>query len=289
MKIIISIIFIPLICFTKKNNQLPFECIDFYVPEKIQWKPVYDDVIFSVHPIFISDTNSSWAIIFPDSITLINDTIHVNQEAGFPNLCYIIGKLYDDETYVLPASNKVFITYSNNTTLNGVVYQKSTYPIKMVAGAIGKINMPLKWKENQWPFLVDGSLKDIYVHDTVIEDWEKVIDFLNQNYTLRYGNNISDIISNQIDKKYANKLLQNTKENVIGKLVSIDVGPLKVNCHFFGEDEIEFDMDPREIHRCEGIDELEHFMLQLSNLLNKQVILTEENDPEHIYITATPD
>ncbi len=50
----------------------------------------------------------------------------------------------------------------------------------------------------QWIFEPDGSLRDIYVQDVTLLDWEKLIDFFNLNYELKFGEN--DI--NQIDKEY---------------------------------------------------------------------------------------
>lgn len=34
-------------------------------------------------------------------------------------------------------------------------------------------------------FKPDGGLRDIYVQDVLIKDWEKIIDFFNVNYNLK--------------------------------------------------------------------------------------------------------
>ena len=35
------------------------------------------------------------------------------------------------------------------------------------------------WDDIKWIFELDGSLRDIYVQDVTLSDWETLIDFLN--------------------------------------------------------------------------------------------------------------
>ena len=69
--------------------------------------------------------------------------------------------------------------------------------------------MTHNWNSIKWIFEPDGSLRDIYIQDVTIYDWEKLIDFLNSNYFIKYGEDNS----NQIAKKYViNYLMGHTRE-----------------------------------------------------------------------------
>ena len=46
--------------------------------------------------------------------------------------------------------------------------------------------MNYNWENINWIFKSDGSLRDIYVQNTSIEDWGKLIDLLNSEYNLKY-------------------------------------------------------------------------------------------------------
>lgn len=44
-----------------------------------------------------------------------------------------------------------------------------------------------EWEKYKWIFKHDGSLRDIYVNEIQINDWKILIDFLNGNFSLKYG------------------------------------------------------------------------------------------------------
>ena len=49
------------------------------------------------------------------------------------------------------------------------------------------------------------------------------------------------------------------------------------------EDEIELDIDPREVTSPTAVDRVLEFMERLGAHLARDVILTEENSPEHVW------
>src|SRR5262245_25635206 len=65
-----------------------------------------------------------------------------------------------------------------------------------------------------------------------------------------------------------------------GKLLSVNVGNLLVNCHFFTVDEIELDISPREVKGERELEDLFDFLRRLCRILNKQTVLTPESGPE---------
>jgi hypothetical protein len=61
-----------------------------------------------------------------------------------------------------------------------------------------------------------------------------------------------------------------------------------VNCHFFSESEIEFDIDPREVISQAELDILLIFLQQVGNAVHHPVVLTPENGPKHPIISYEP-
>ena len=134
--------------------------------------------------------------------------------------------------------------------------------------------MKKNWEDIKWIFEVDGSLRDIYVQDVSIEDWEKLIDFLNENYPLKYHPGEE----NQIENDYIIRKLTDESGEMELKSVSIDLGEIDANCYFFLSDQIEFDIDPKEIKSINDFEKIERFMKSISKILKNQVTLTGENN-----------
>jgi hypothetical protein len=79
------------------SRQVDFECNEFWISQDSNWKIAYEDFRFCTGPLILRSNDSTFAVLFPGSLTLRNDTIRVSQEAGFPNDCIEIGKVTDDE------------------------------------------------------------------------------------------------------------------------------------------------------------------------------------------------
>ena len=134
--------------------------------------------------------------------------------------------------------------------------------------------MTRKWNDIKWIFEPDGSLIDIYVQDISIREWEKLIDHLNANFNLTYSD------QDKIDKKYILEYLQDTSGEMESKSLTIHLGQVKVNCYFFLSEQIEFDIDPKEVNSLSDFELIEKFMTSISETLQEQVTLTAENSPE---------
>jgi len=134
--------------------------------------------------------------------------------------------------------------------------------------------MIYKWSDIEWIFEPDGSLRDIYVQDVSLNDWEKLIDHLNDNFNLKYSD------KDYIDKDYVLNYLQDQKGEMECKSLCVNIASIKVNCHFFLSEQIEFDCDPDEINSIKDFEAIETFMSSVSSVLGQQVTLTGENSPE---------
>ena len=137
--------------------------------------------------------------------------------------------------------------------------------------------MTNNWEEIKWIFEPDGTLRDIYVENVNIEDWKILIDYLNANHILKYGPSNDNKIVNKADKDYLIKLLSDETGEMELKTLSIIVENIIINTHFFTIDEIEFDIEPREINSETDYEKLLSFMNEISKILNKPLILTGEN------------
>ncbi len=135
------------------------------------------------------------------------------------------------------------------------------------------------WKDIKWIFKDSDdlmmSLRDIYVKNTTISDWEKLITLLNAKYTVSFG-----IDEKQISIEYVKRMFKDKSGEMHRKSASIYLEGVTVNCHFFIEEEIEFDVCAKEI-----VSELEcntviDFMRSISSELEKEIILCDENDEE---------
>ena len=137
--------------------------------------------------------------------------------------------------------------------------------------------MTQNWENIKWIFEPDGwLLRDIYIQDVTLSDWEQLIDFLNLTYNLKFGE--EELI--QIDKEYViNYLTDNTGE-IESKILRIDLDGIDVHCYFFLQDEIQFDIVPKDIKSFSDFGKLEEFMTAISKLLRKQITLTGENCPK---------
>ncbi|SHM26877.1 hypothetical protein [Chryseobacterium polytrichastri] len=127
-------------------------------------------------------------------------------------------------------------------------------------------------------YFSDGSLRDIYVLNISRLDWLKWIDFINENFEVRftYCDIVGDLkSSNQIISKYIFDYWDNVSEFVV--TATIMIGEIILNCYFFTEVEIENDITPKEIKSLDDHNQIIDYLKSVSKILNKEVILTAEN------------
>jgi hypothetical protein len=59
---------------------------------------------------------------------------------------------------------------------------------------------------------------------------------------------------------------------------------VRINCHFFVPDEIELDIDPREVTGPEELAAVLQFVEQLARATGKDAVLTPESSPEIVLL-----
>ncbi len=135
----------------------------------------------------------------------------------------------------------------------------------------------MEWKDCCSAFHIDGSLRDIYVQKTSIEDWENLLLFLlSLNVELKYDFNGKLAVFPSCVATIFNE-----KEHTHN--LSIDLDGIILNCHFFIECEIEMDIDPKEIRSQKALNTILKFVSDLGKHLGKDVVITEENTRDAIW------
>lgn len=142
----------------------------------------------------------------------------------------------------------------------------------------------MEWRQIAPDFAFDGSWRDIYVLATTLSDWQVVLDRLRQfePAPIYRVDGEARAIPDRAEEAFVSR-------TSAGVLLSFSIGKAVLNCHFFVVDEIEFDLDPREIGDSEQFEALVGFMRLLGKLTAKVVLLTPENVRERPILRYSPD
>jgi hypothetical protein len=143
----------------------------------------------------------------------------------------------------------------------------------------------LDWSTQRADFERDGSLRDIYVLDTSLEDWDRVLDLVTREAPGARLVHAETGALARLDSRDVGALF---REEQPYRLV-FSVGGVELCCHFFSKREVEFDFSP------DGLDEMKmrgllRFMARLGEVTGKRVVLTPENVPAlpiYVYDPAT--
>lgn len=130
----------------------------------------------------------------------------------------------------------------------------------------------------------DGSLRDIHINRVELSDWDKMLRFTAENYSVSNPDNkniplnISEII----------EMLKNDS-----LLMRINVTPeIAINCNFFisetSYDQIELDYDPKEVQTRAKFQKILEFVVGLGSTLNKKVLVTPENCADIVMLEYSP-
>lgn len=133
----------------------------------------------------------------------------------------------------------------------------------------------MEWQYVSADFEPDGALKDIYISNATLDDWQAVIDALKSGMPaldFRVGNEAAELPSDV-------SMIFLTGPNDLRSTLRVPMGKATLNCHFFSDDEVEFDLDPRDMN-ADLLPLLLDFLTLLGNATNKSVLLTMENMPE---------
>ena len=131
----------------------------------------------------------------------------------------------------------------------------------------------MDWDACKAAFYVDGSLRDIYVHNTTAADWGKFLKYTSTLKTSYFRNGEPDQLPVQ-----ASKIFQEIQNSSL--LLVVKLGNVNLNCHFFTEDDIELDIDPKEVTSQREFDAVVGVIVGIGKSLDMDVVLTDENSSE---------
>ena len=142
----------------------------------------------------------------------------------------------------------------------------------------------LAWDDLKVEFAWDGSLRDICVIDTSIADWRSALEMIHAGgYRLVFT--IDGVEATAPDNLH--QIFGQPRE--CSFLLAAFVDGVQLNCHFFSESEIEFDLDPREVTDQADLAAILGFMRMLAQVAAKPALLTPENMQDFPILTCQPD
>ena len=120
-------------------------------------------------------------------------------------------------------------------------------------------DLPLLWER-------DGSLRDIYVLQTSRADWEVFIAFV-AAYPHTHA-----VDGEQCPILGAAQIFDGPSSSS-SHLLSISLGGVKANCHFFGESQLELDIEPGEVRSAGEHARVMRFVEELAMAVGRPALI----------------
>ena len=130
----------------------------------------------------------------------------------------------------------------------------------------------MDWEKAKAAFYCDGSLRDVYVRNTAFEDWNRFLAYASLHSTSYSVDGEPRPLPAQ-----ASEIFEEGDRKA--HLLAIKFGEVVLNCHFFTVDELELDIDPRQVTSQHALDVIVQALTNIGKALKKDVILTDENAP----------
>ncbi len=141
----------------------------------------------------------------------------------------------------------------------------------------------IPWSVVAADFKPEGALRDIYVHDATLNDWEAVLDFIRASYpSLEFS---IDGEPSELPATAA-QIFAISERALPG--LSLNVDEINIACHFFTPTEIEFDLRPEDVTGPEHLRSVVSFLRSVAQTVGKMAVLTMENTPNAIILRADP-
>jgi hypothetical protein len=139
----------------------------------------------------------------------------------------------------------------------------------------------LDWKQQARDFEHDGSLRDIMITGTTVDDWRRVLDLILQSDMGAEYSRGGEVQSppRNVESIFRDEIVSSFSFSILG---------VAVHCYFFTPDEIEFSFQPREITEPSLVKMLQ-FLVDLGDLTQKTAIISPENCYEAPMFRYAPD
>ena len=134
--------------------------------------------------------------------------------------------------------------------------------------------MDASWERVAPDFEPDGSLRDIYVRDTTLADWEVALQLILRAYAPATFTRDGEPAA--LPTSAADAFADRDRAAVA---LDFEVAGIEFACHFFSPTEIEFDLPPEQVNSRERFVALQGFLRTLAKVLDKNVVLSPESMP----------
>jgi len=137
-----------------------------------------------------------------------------------------------------------------------------------------------RWHNLKSHFEQDGSLRDIIVTSNDKITWSLFFTALKSaeySHVFTHGG-VVRALPDSIDSIWN---LQSSEPT----LLSVQVGDMLINCHFFKSYEIEFDLDPKDIKSKSDFSLLLNFLSWLNKSIKSSVLVTHENSRDEVILS----
>ena len=129
----------------------------------------------------------------------------------------------------------------------------------------------------------DGALWGIYLLNTTLGDWAVAMQMVSERQD---GISFQGAWTGPGFPDDPTSLVAVDIEQA--SLLSIDISGAVLNCHFTAIDEIEFDMDPREVRDISHLEAVFDFMMALANAVGKETVIAGLHNQEYVNYRYRP-
>jgi len=143
--------------------------------------------------------------------------------------------------------------------------------------------MNASWHNVAADFEPDGALRDIYVQNATLADWQIALDLIRRGYAPVTFTR--DGVEGALPPSAADAFADRADAALSLKF---EVGGIELACYFFTPTEIEFDLPPAQVNSEERFGALQDFLRALATTLRKPVVLSFESSPELAILTLDP-
>ena len=139
------------------------------------------------------------------------------------------------------------------------------------------------WDTCKEDFRWDGSLRDIYITPATLGEWRALYPLLRDFPKVEYSvDGLIQAPPTSVEQVFAVRPSAHP-------MLRVKVGRKLIVFHFFSDEEIECDVDPREISSQSDLDALLGFVQQMGDMTHKRVVITPENVRNEPIISYDPE
>jgi hypothetical protein len=131
------------------------------------------------------------------------------------------------------------------------------------------------WQQVEKDFWPDGSLRELHVLECALSDWQRLWEYLLESALW-----VRFTVDGEVTQPPALVSEVFAFHEKASPGFNMNLSGIDIVCHFFTEEEIEFDLWPEDVQGEESWHSLQSFMVAVGDLLAKPVLLTMEGSSE---------